>query len=226
MEGSTPARVLIVAHRTAAASPLVDRVRERASQGPCEFSLLVPHAPRGADPEGEEAERTLELALPLLEEAVGAEVAGAVGDSDPVKAVRETVRNNDFDEVIISTLPEHVSRWLKREVPRRVQELGLHVTVVTAPQGESIAPGQGSPALRRQRVGPATTRARPLSRTGSLAPRYAAILRRVAYPPQTGHGLVPLCSSSICARWSCSAGLASAGLPLPPTLSQVLWSNW
>ena len=136
LEASTPSRVLIVAHRTAAASPLVDKVRERASRGPCEFWLLVPHAPRGADPEGEEAERTLELALPLLEQAAGTEVAGAVGDSDPVKAVRETVKNNDFDEVIISTLPTRVSRWLRREVPRRVEELGLQVAVVTAPQTE------------------------------------------------------------------------------------------
>lgn len=142
MEASTPSRVLIVAHRTAAASPLIDKVKERAGRGPCKFSLLVPHAPRAADPEGDEAERTLELALPLLEEAVGAEVGGAVGDSDPVVAVRETIKHNDFDEVIISTLPARVSRWLRREVPRRVEELGLEVSVVTAPQAERARGGE------------------------------------------------------------------------------------
>ncbi len=128
--------MLIVAHRTAAAPPLIEAVRERARRGPCEFSLLVPSAPRAADPEGEEAERTLELALPLLEKAAGSTITGAVGDPDPVVAVRETVRRHRFDEVIISTLPTRVSRWLRRDVPRRVGNLGVSVTVVTAPQAE------------------------------------------------------------------------------------------
>jgi hypothetical protein len=145
VEASVPSRVLIVAHRTAAGSPLIDKVRERASQGPCEFCLIVPHAPRAADPEGEEAGRTLEMALPLLEEAAGGAVSGAVGDSDPVIAVRETLRNSRFDEVIISTLPARVSRWLAREVPRRVEEHGLPVTVVTAPQADRPRAGEVPP---------------------------------------------------------------------------------
>lgn len=145
MEASTPRRVLVVAHRTAAAPPLIDVVKQRAGEARCDFSLLVPQAPRAADPEGEEAERTLELALPLLEEAAGARVTGAVGDSDPVIAVRETVKRNQFDEVIISTLPTRVSRWLRRDVPRRVKELGLPVTVVTAPQAERPRWGEVPP---------------------------------------------------------------------------------
>ncbi len=120
-------------------------MKRRADEGPCEFWLLVPHAPRGADPEGEEAERTLELALPLLEDVAGSRVTGAVGDSDPVVAVRETVKQNRFDEVIISTLPERVSRWLRRDVPRRVEQLGLSVTVVTAPQADRTRWGEAPP---------------------------------------------------------------------------------
>jgi hypothetical protein len=145
LEASDPTRVLIVAHRTAAGSPLIEKVRERAAKGPCRFCLLVPHAPRAADPEGEEAGRTLEMALPLLEEAAGGGVRGAVGDSDPVVAVTETLRNNQFDEVIISTLPQRVSRWLAREVPRRIEAHGLPVTVVTAPQAERARAGEVPP---------------------------------------------------------------------------------
>jgi hypothetical protein len=145
LEASVRTRVLVVAHRTAAGAPLIDKVRERAAKGPCDFSLLVPHAPRASDPEGEEAGRTLDQAVPLLEEAVGGAVTGMVGDSDPVIAVREALGGSRFDEVIISTLPARVSRWLAREVPRRVEEHGLPVTVVTAPEAEGSGSGEDAP---------------------------------------------------------------------------------
>ncbi len=79
---------------------------------------------------------TLELAIPLLEEAAGGHVAGIIGDTDPFVAIREVVTNVGVDEIIISTLPARVSRWLRRDLPRRVNEFGLPVTVVTAQQSE------------------------------------------------------------------------------------------
>jgi hypothetical protein len=47
MESSTPARVLVVAHRTAATSGLLDAVRQRAGAGPAHFTLLVPRQHTG-----------------------------------------------------------------------------------------------------------------------------------------------------------------------------------
>jgi hypothetical protein len=82
---------------------------------------------------------TLELAIPLLEDAVGGHVDGLIGDSDPFIAVREAVTSVGFDEIMISTLPARVSRWLRRDLPRRVEEFGLPVTVVTAQQSERAA---------------------------------------------------------------------------------------
>ena len=82
---------------------------------------------------------TLELAIPLLEDAVGGRVDGLIGDSDPFIAVREAVTNVGFDEIMISTLPARVSRWLRRDLPHRVEEFGLPVTVVTAQQSERTA---------------------------------------------------------------------------------------
>jgi len=79
---------------------------------------------------------TLELAIPLLEEAVGARVRGMIGDSDPFVAVRDAVTELAMDEIIISTLPARVSQWLRRDLPRRVERFGLPVTVVTAQQSE------------------------------------------------------------------------------------------
>jgi hypothetical protein len=96
--------------------------------------LLVPRP--YWDPDTEEAEATLELAIPLLDEAAGSHVAGLIGDSDPFVAVREVVTSVGIDEIIISTLPARVSRWLRRDLPHRVQGFGLPVTVVTAQQSE------------------------------------------------------------------------------------------
>jgi hypothetical protein len=129
-------QVLVVAHRTAATPRLLEAVRARAKTSPCAFTLLVPRT--YWDPDTEAAAATLELAIPLLDEAAGDHVEGIVGDSDPFVAVQQALIRGSFDEVIISTLPERVSHWLRRDLPTRVQALGLPVTVVTAAQSERI----------------------------------------------------------------------------------------
>ena len=142
------ARVLVVAHRTAATGALADAVRERAAKGDATFTLLVPNPAHGlhrvVDPEDvgdEEARAVLDLALPVLEEAAGAPVEGMIGDSNPINAVHDAVNLHGFDEIIISTLSPRVSRWLKMDVPQRLGVLGLPITTVTAK-------GAGAPAER------------------------------------------------------------------------------
>ena len=46
--------------------------------------------------------------------------------------MREALEREPFDEVIVSTLPAGVSHWLHRDLPSRLEQLGLPVTVVTA----------------------------------------------------------------------------------------------
>jgi hypothetical protein len=130
VESSTPRRILIVAYRTAGRPGLLDEVRSRAAQERCRFVLLVPRP--YWDPETEEAALTLELAIPLLEEAARGHVDGLIGDTDPLVAVRETLDREPFDEVIVSTLPACVSHWLHRDLPSRPAQLGVPVTAVTA----------------------------------------------------------------------------------------------
>jgi hypothetical protein len=127
-----PAHVLVVAHRTAATPRLLAEVRRRAQAGPCRITLLVPRP--YWDPDTEEAELIVELAVPLLEDAAGTRVEAVVGDADPLEAVRHVLATADVDEVILSTLPQRVSHWLHRDVPARLEALGLPVTVVTATQ--------------------------------------------------------------------------------------------
>jgi hypothetical protein len=119
-----------VANRTAATPALIDAVRKRASEVACQFTLLVPRAYWDADTE--ESAITLELAIPLLEEAAGSHVEGLIGDNDPYVAVTTALEQGDYDEIIISTLPTRVSHWLHLDLPARVQRLGLPTTVITA----------------------------------------------------------------------------------------------
>jgi hypothetical protein len=133
------ARVLVVANKTAATPPLLDAVRARAARGPCEFTLLVPNATHGlhalVDPEDQsqnEAETVIELAIPLLERAAGAPVDAMVGVPEPLAAIQDAINLHGFDELIISTLPTRVSKWLKLDLTSKAAGLGLPVTTVTA----------------------------------------------------------------------------------------------
>src|SRR3954447_26265648 len=139
MESSTPTRVLVVAHRTAATPALLTTVRERAARGPCAFTLLVPNVAHGLHPvvdagdrPADAAQAVLELRLPLLEEAAGGPVEGLVGAPEPLNAIADAVNLRGYDEIIVSTLPARVSRWLRLDLPSKVSGLGLPVTTVTA----------------------------------------------------------------------------------------------
>ena len=140
-----PARVLVVAHKTAATQPLLDAVRERARRGPAKFTLLVPNPAHGlhkvvdAEDQGSgEVRDVLDKAVPRLSEAAGAPVESLVGDADPVAAVHDAINLQGFDEVIVSTLSPRLSRWLKLDLPSKVSGMGLPVTTVT-PADESSA---------------------------------------------------------------------------------------
>jgi len=125
-------RVLIVANRTAATQALIEAVRERAARGPCDFTLLVPQLISEEAFGEDEARMTIELAIPLLQEAADGDVPAVIGTSDAMLAVERVLVHQKFDEVIVSTLPERVSHWLKRDLPTRIERLGLPVTVVRA----------------------------------------------------------------------------------------------
>ena len=136
-------RVLVVANRTAGSPELLEALRKRAQEGPATFHLLVPASPRGASwafdmhSGHDAAEHDLEGALQRIRD-LGVEVDGEVGDPDPVAAVSDSTHAGSYDEVIVSTLPKHLSKWLHLDAARKIAHAtGLPVTHVQAHEGAS-----------------------------------------------------------------------------------------
>jgi hypothetical protein len=125
-------RTLIVANLTASTPFLLQEVSKLAAQRPTKFSLLVPNvnAARAAD-------WSLGTAEKLLSRAADSPVKGSLGGEDPLDAIREAIAGGDYDDVLISTLPKRRSEWLRKDLPTRVSELGIPVSVITPPEEPS-----------------------------------------------------------------------------------------
>ena len=134
-------RYLVVANQTLGGEHLEAKVRECLAAGPSSFYVLVPATPPQDHltwVEGEAralAQERLDRALARFR-ALGAEVDGEVGDSRPVAAIDDALREREFDEIILSTLHAGASRWLKMDLPHRVERgCGLPVThIESAPE--------------------------------------------------------------------------------------------
>ncbi|TMK41302.1 MAG: hypothetical protein E6G56_05440 [Actinobacteria bacterium] len=142
--------VLVVANQTAESPDLLAALHARAAREEVAFTLVVPA--RGPMPEDRDlAARTLDEALTRIRDA-GLEIKGSVGVSDPVAAVQEIWSPAEFDEVLVSTLPTDTSKWLRINLPHRIERLtGAQVThVVASPRREPIV---ATPAPEPERHG-------------------------------------------------------------------------
>ena len=131
-----PSRILVVANQTACGDELLEAVRARAAAGPCRFTLLVPATPPAEHATWTEGDAKA-IARGRMSEAVerflgeGVAVEGLIGDPNPVRAIDDALIDHPHDEIILSTLPPGISRWLNRDLPRRVeQRFALPVTTV------------------------------------------------------------------------------------------------
>jgi hypothetical protein len=132
------ARILVVANKTAESPELLEAMKAKGTEH--EYVLVVPASggvlEKAADPDAarEHTEPHLEAALEKMR-SEGFTVNGTVGDSDPVAAVQDAANFNQFDEVIISTLPLRASKWVKLDLPSKAQRAtGLPVTHVETKQ--------------------------------------------------------------------------------------------
>lgn len=145
--------ILVVANHTLGAPQLDEAITSRSAAGPVELHLLVPATSArrmgAGDPD--------EFADPVLETSAAAatsrerarnrlyaeldrlhrrriEASGEVCDADPVDAARTLVAKRHFDEIVLSTLPAGISRWLRLDLPSRLQRaVDVPVTVIIAP---------------------------------------------------------------------------------------------
>jgi hypothetical protein len=136
---STKQKVLVVANRTADSPDLIAALHDRAARRPVALTLLVPAVPHGLA-------WAADMKAGWAEAALRAERAGnrirrsgleleevIVGDPDPFAAVGDVLHMRRFDEVVVSTLPRTVSRWLAIGLPARLRRtLDLPVVGLTA----------------------------------------------------------------------------------------------
>ena len=151
-------RYLVVANQTLGGQKLLDAIRDRMARGPAEFWVLAPATPTtylttdfgplsGAFPidptvlptEAEIHEEGIAMARSNLDTAlgrlreIGATADGAVGDANPMVAIENTIAAQQFDEIILSTMPPGISRWLAMDLPHRVRrKTNIPLTVITA----------------------------------------------------------------------------------------------
>lgn len=135
-------RYLVVANQTLGGPHLAEAVQSRLEAGPCTFHIVVPATPpqdQGTWTEGEAeaiARERLDKAIVRFGE-LGGEATGEVGDPDPFQAIRDALAADRYDELILSTLPSGASRWLKRDLPSRVEkQFTIPVTHIEAPAEE------------------------------------------------------------------------------------------
>src|SRR5215211_9178317 len=138
--------LLVVANVTAGSDELLESLRDRADQGACRFTLVMPAS-------GAEARVRLEEALAGMRAAGLDNVEGRVGDPDPVVAVMDVWDPMKFDEIIVSTLPTGSSRWLGLDLPHRLEKLTSVPVghVVSKPQ--RAEPPTGPPPEHPQKMG-------------------------------------------------------------------------
>jgi nucleotide-binding universal stress UspA family protein len=148
-------RYLVVANQTLGGEQLAAKLAECIDAGPCRFYLVVPVTnTEGSDrwftgglegvlPGAYKIARALaggrlQHELDRLRQA-GAEADGEVVEPTPLEAIRKIAAREEADEVIVSTLPRRLSRWIAMDLPHRIRRAtSLPVTHISGPPGPSL----------------------------------------------------------------------------------------
>ncbi len=144
-------KCLVVANQTLCGDRLMGEVRRRMAAEPSSFYVVAPNTgpddiirlPGEQPPspfataESESQHRATLTAQSRLHQALaqlraeGADAQGSLGDADPLTAIADVLAQQQIDEIIISTLPTGISRWLGMDLPHRAErKFNLPVTTV------------------------------------------------------------------------------------------------
>lgn len=140
-------RYLVIANQTLATHQLRQELLLRAEAEQSLFHFLVPNTDTkdysddwiehdgAVEPGRAGAEARLKFAVASVR-AAGASALGALGDPDPLRAVQLQVQCSNYDEIIVSLLPERSSRWFFADLPNRIsRSVQVPVTTITAKDG-------------------------------------------------------------------------------------------
>jgi hypothetical protein len=121
-------RILVVANETVAGRELLEHLHARAAGGDTHVLVVAPalnsrlrHLFADVDRAREEAEVRLAGSIESLR-AEGITARGAIGDSDPVRAIEDALFEFEADEIVISTHPPDRSNWLEKKAVERARE--------------------------------------------------------------------------------------------------------
>jgi hypothetical protein len=132
-ERGSERNVLVVANETLLGPALLDRIRQRAAQGPASFVLVAPQGDASTRTHPE-AERRLRSAIVALR-SEGIEIHGQVAHPDPYTAAMQAIHDERTDELIVSTFAAERSGWLRRDLVGRLRkDSGLPVEHVVGEQ--------------------------------------------------------------------------------------------
>ena len=128
---------LVVANRTTRSNELIDDLKHKAEDQRHLFIVVVPQEGGG----GLAASQARARLSQLRERArvQGLLIAGMVGDPDPYTAIQNALQFFRIDDIVISTLPETKSGWLRAHLVERVRK-STNVPV------EHIVAGAAEPA--------------------------------------------------------------------------------
>ena len=151
-------RYLVIANQTLQGAELREELRQRISAGPCSFFVLVPdtkaaqydpvaagdvlpqpgmwwwatyYASPATDEEAtaQARERLSQMLAGLA--AMGVPAEGDLGSPNPLEAIEKVLADHQFDEIIVTMLPQHVSRWLRSDLPHQAERrFGVPVTAM------------------------------------------------------------------------------------------------
>jgi hypothetical protein len=151
MTESPSRRLLVVANRTESAPRLLEEIKERARAG-CQIALMVPPERHPEAPDW-----TPEEALRLASRAAGDRPVTVVDcGEDAAATIGALAERGEYDEILLCTPREHHEHWHRHTLPKRIQALGIPVSVIPPdPSGWSYSHGFPSEWTRLE-AGPLT----------------------------------------------------------------------
>jgi hypothetical protein len=112
---------LVVANRTASSAPLRDALHAKAEGDPRHLFIVVVPQEGGEGLHARRARGRLNQVIDRLR-SDGLFAAGMIGDPDPYTATMNGVQSFRVDDIVISTLPETRSGWMRTDLIERVRK--------------------------------------------------------------------------------------------------------